>query len=149
MLSKTEIDRKFAARVRVLKTGTVTPLHSAAEAGLDAEGTDDAEVRRDRVQHEADPYLHEAPRVAEVDLAELDKAYRQAFDTPSGYPPMRPVDAEQFRRPLVTAGHEANSPGYAPPGQAVPVPSATLAPGMITRPLLADGQSRPCAPEAC
>lgn len=59
------------------------------------------------------------------------------------------MDAEQSRRPPAVAGHAADSPGYGPPGEAVPIPSATLAPGMITRPLLADGQSRPCAPEAC
>ena len=85
----------------------------------------------------------------ELDCAELGKRYSQAVDVAEGYPAMRPVHAEQFRRGPATAGHAANSPAYGPPGQAMPVPSATLAAGLITRPLLTDGQARPCAPEAC
>ena len=75
----------------------------------------------------------------QVDLSEVGKAYRQAFEVnyPADYPALRMVGAEQFRR----------TP--APAGQPVPVPSATLSAGMISRPLLTDGQSRPCPPEAC
>ena len=147
MLTRSQIDRKFA-----LKAEALTPLHSASEAVVDAEGTDgpdEAELRRERIQHLADPYPADLPEVDEVDVAELGKRFNQAVDVPEGYPAMRPVHAEQFRRAPIAAGHEANSPGYAPPGRAVPVPSATLAPGMIVRPLLTDGQSRPCAPDAC
>ena len=146
MLTPSEIDKKFARRA--LKAAeALTPAHAAAEAGMNADGTDgasEAERRRDRVQHEADPYLHEAPEVDHLDCAEVAKRFNQAFDTPDGYPAMRPVAAEQFRRPPATAGH-----GYGPPGRPVPVPSATLTPGMITRPPLSDGRSRPSAPEAC
>jgi hypothetical protein len=147
MLSRWEKDRQFAARALALKAGALTPQHSAAEAAVDAdaEGDNDADRLRRRIQHEAEPYPIEVP---EVDCADLGKRYREAFDTPDGYPPMRMVDAEQFRRRPVAAGHAADSPGYGPPGQAVPVPSATLAPGMVTRPLLTAGRSRPCAPEA-
>ena len=79
---------------------------------------------------------------------DVGKMYQDALDMPAnpGYPAMRPVNPEMFRRGPVAAGEAAYSPGYAAPGRAVPVPSAVLAPGMITRPLLTDGQSRPCAP---
>ncbi len=143
MLTRSQIDRTFA-----LKAEAVTPLHAAAAAGLDARDADEAERRRQRVQHEADPYLHEDD-LPEVAHADLSKAFNQAVDVPEGYPPMRPVRAEEFRRGPLTAGQEAYSPGNGPPGQAMPIPSATLAAGMITRPALTDGQSRPCAPEAC
>lgn len=151
MLTKLEIDKKFAGRA--LKAAeALTPAHAAAEAALDADGTecpDEAELRRERIQHLVDPYPPDLPEVDQLDCAEIGKRFNQAFDAPDGYPPLRPVNAEQFRRPPVAAGHVANSPGYDPPRRAVPVPSATLAPGMISRPLLSDGQSRPCAPEAC
>ncbi len=140
MLTRYQVDRQFAAQA--LKAEALTPQHSAAEAGMDDEET--ARRRRDRVQHEADPYLHEED-LPEVAHADLPKAFDQAVDVPSGYPAMRPVCAEEFRRGPLTAGQEAYSAGYGP-GQAFPVPSATLAPGMITRPVLTDGQSRPAAP---
>ena len=153
MLTKSQIDKKFAARALTLKMevpAPPTPGHSAAEGAVDADNGEDAKRRRrERVQHEVDPYLHEAPEVDCVDLAELGKRYRQAMDVPTGYPPLRQVSAEDFRRAPATAGHAAYSPGYETPGRPVPVPTATLAPGMVTRPLLTDGQSRPCAPGAC
>jgi hypothetical protein len=147
MLTRSQIDRKIAERA--LKAEALTPQHSAAEAAVGAGDDEDAKRRRDRVRHEADPYPADVPEVAEVDLADLGKRFTQAADVPEGYPPMRPVHAEDFRRAPIAADHQANSPGYAPPGQAVPVPSATLSAGMITRPLLTDGQSRPCATGAC
>jgi hypothetical protein len=135
MLSKSEIDKKFAGQA--LKTGApVTPAHSAAEGAVAADGDESAHRRRDRVQHEADPYLHEAPEVAEVDLAELGKLSRRfgdVADAPDGYPPMRLMDAEQFRgRGPAGTGHAAGSPGY---GAAVPLPTAPLSPGPDSGPL--------------
>lgn len=131
-----------------------TPGHSAAAAANEyahdnAEAAE-AQRRRARVQHEVDPYPDEAPGVDEVDLAELGKRYNQAFEggTPEDYPPMRPVRAEQFRRAPATAEHAACSAAYENPGRPVPVPSETLKPGMVTRPLLTDGRSRPSAPRA-
>jgi hypothetical protein len=153
MLSTWEAERQWQARALALKAEAVTPAHSAAEGAMDADEAEDGEDakrrRRERVQHEADPYLHEAPEVDCVDVAEAGKLRIEAVDVPVGYPPMRLVDAEQFRRGPATAGHAADSPGYAPPGRPVPVPSATLSPGMISRPPLGDGQARPRAPEAC
>jgi len=122
-------------------------LRRGLDAAGEAQGGEDAKQRRrERVQHEVDPYLHEAP---EVDCVDVPKAYNQAVDVPEGYPPLRPVHAEQFRRGPVTADHAAYSPGYAAPGRPVPVPAAALAPGMASRPLPADGRAAPCAPEAC
>jgi hypothetical protein len=146
MLIPSEIDKKFAQKA----PGAATPAHSAAEAEVSEAGGDEetAGRLRERIQHEADPYLHEAPEVDCLDVSELGKFRTEAVDVPAGYPPMRPVTAEQFRRGPATAGHAANSPGYAPPGRPVPVPSATLAPGMVTRPLLTDGRAAQCAPGA-
>lgn len=96
MLSRWEADHQFAARALALKSEGLTSQHSAAEAAVDAEDDDDAKRRRrEHIQHEVDPYLHEAPGVAHADLG---KAYDQAVDVPEGYPPLRPVHAEQFRR---------------------------------------------------
>jgi hypothetical protein len=113
---------------------------------MEADEAGGAERRRRRVQHDADPYPVEG--LPEVAHADFPKAYDQAVDVPVGYPPLRPVHAEQFRRRPVAVGHAADSPGYGPPGQAVPVPTSAPTPGMISRPLLTDGRSRPCAPEA-
>ena len=127
---------------------SLTPGHAAAEGALDADDENErARRRRERVQHEVDPYMHEAPEVASFDVG---KMYRDGLDMPAnpGYPAMRPVSPEAFRRGPVIAGEAAYSAGYAVPGRAVPVPSAILAPGMISRPLLTDGQARPCAPES-
>jgi hypothetical protein len=153
VLSRHEIDRKFDEQARLYKTAEPpTPGHAAAEAAneyaADNEEAAQAERRRRRIQHEVDPYLHEAPEVASFDVG---KMYRDALDMPEnpGYPAMRPVSAESFRRVPVIAGEAACSPGYDTPGLAVPVPSATLSAAAIARPLLTDGQSRPCAPEAC
>jgi hypothetical protein len=143
MLTRSQIDKKFAARA--LKAEALTPGHAAAEGAMDDEET--ARRRRERVQHEADPYLHEED-LPEVAQADLPKAFNQAFDTPAGYPSMRTVNAEQFRRGPIADGEAAYSPAYSQPGRAVPVPSATLAPGMATRPLLAEGRSRACVPGA-
>jgi hypothetical protein len=149
MLTRAEIDRKFAQKA----PGAVTPAHSAAEAGQESDeaGTRDEDAKRrlrERVQHEADPYLHEAPEVDCLDVSELGKFRTEAVDVPAGYPPMRPIDAEQFRRGSATAGHAAYSPGYETPGRPVRIPSASLAPGQVSRPLLTDGRARPCAPGA-
>ena len=89
--------------------------------------------------------LTPAHAAAEPDLG---KRFSQAYDTPDGYPRLQQVSAESFRRGPVTAGEAAYSPAYEAPGWSVPVPSAVLGPGMIARPLLTDGHSRPCAPEA-
>src|SRR6266567_4622668 len=133
MRTRYQVDRQAAAVA--LKTGMPTPGHAAAEAGLAADeagheaGHEDqaraARRRRERVQHEAEPYPDEVPDVDRFDVGELGKLHTQAVDVPEGYPPMRLVDAEQFRRGPAAAGHAANSPGYAAPGRPVPVPSAT------------------------
>lgn len=150
MLTRSQIDKRIAERA--LKAEDLTPGHAAARAGLgieDGETADEAERRRRRVQHEADPYLHEGD-LPEVAHADLPKAFNQAFDTPDGYPPMHLVNAEEFRRPPIADGRAAYSPGYGPPDRAVPVPSAPLAPGMISRPVLTDGRARLGVPrESC
>ena len=62
MLTRSQIDRLYAQQA--LKAEALTPQHSAAGAAVDADDVEDAERRRRRVQHEADPYPVEAPEVA-------------------------------------------------------------------------------------
>jgi hypothetical protein len=152
VLSRHEIDRKFDEQSRLSKTAQpLTPGHAAAEAANEYaaanEEAAEAERRRRRIQHEVDPYLHEAPEVASFDVG---KVYRDALNVPEhpDFPAPGPVNPEMFRRGPVVAGESAYSPGYAAPGQAVPVPSVTLAPGTATRPLLSDGQAQAAAPQA-
>jgi hypothetical protein len=108
-------------------------------------GEDEAELRRERIQHLADP-CGEPAEIPEVDVAEFAKRYDQAFEAPTGYPQLGRVDPEMCRRGPVTRGEAAYSAGYGTPGQPVPIPSATLTAGAICRPVLAEGQSRSCAP---
>lgn len=152
MLTPWELERRLEQqRAMALKAQALTPQHSAAEAGMEEAGEDAVRRRREHIQHEVDPYPPDLPEVDHLDCAEVGKRFSQACEVefPAGYPPLRPLNAEEFRRAPAAAGHAAYSPGYGAPGQAVPVPSSVLSPGMVTRPLLTDGQARACAPEAC
>jgi hypothetical protein len=148
MRTAMEIDRLLAERALKAAEG-VTPQHTAASAEVEAEDGEEAEQRRLRVQHLADPFSvpAEMPEVAHVDVGKL---YRDALNVPANpdFPAPGPVNPEVFRRGPVAGDHAACSPGYEAPGWSVPVPTAVLAPGMISRPLLTDGQARPSA-EGC
>lgn len=51
------------------------------------------------------------------------KSFRELNPGPSSFPTPGEISATQFRRPLITAGHEAPSPGHQPPNSAkVPPP---------------------------
>jgi hypothetical protein len=146
MLTRWELDRVIAGQA--LKTGAPTPGHAAAEGAVDGQDPDEAERRRLRVQHAADPYTEPAELPA-VDCAELGKRYNQAYDTPDGYPQPGRVDPEEFRRAPLAAGRAAYGTAYQEPGRAVPVPSTAMSPGTAVRPLLADGRARPCGAGGC
>jgi hypothetical protein len=147
MLTRFQVVRLAAERARVLKAEALTPLHAASEAMHDAGGDDEAERRRRRVQHEADPYPVEAPEVA---VADLDKAFRQASDVATGYPPMAPpLSADMFRRGPVTSGEASYGADYDVPGWSVRVPRGTLEASTISRALISEGQSRACTPGGC
>ena len=151
MLTPFELEQRLEQRARILKAEALTPQHAAAEAAMGAcddeeDQAEEAEEVRRRVQHEADPYLHDAPEVAHADLG---KRFDQAYDTPAGYPQMGAVSPETFRRGPIVTGEAAYGPGYCPPARRVPVPSATVSAAAIARPLMTGGQSRPCAPEGC
>jgi hypothetical protein len=145
MLTPYEIDRRCAELA--LKTGAPTPGHVAAEGAVDGQEPDEAEQRRLRFQHLADP-LAEPAEVPEVAVADLDKAYRdgQAFQPPAGYPEPRRVSAEEFRRGPLAAGHAAYSAAYEAPGRPVPVASEAMNAARISRPLMTDGRARPRPP---
>jgi hypothetical protein len=149
MLTPGELDRVIDQRDRVLKVTVPTPAHSEAmaanEYGAGQEEIAEAERLRRRVQHEVDP----EPEAAEVAEADVDKVFRQAAGgVPTGYPPLRQVSAEEFRRGPVTAGHATYGVNYDLSARPAPVPSAMNV-AVVSRPLLTDGRSRPCAPEAC
>jgi hypothetical protein len=67
ILSAYEIDQRIEqqARERALKAQAVTPQHSAAEAAMDCDGDEDqAEELRQRIGHQAEPELVDAPEVS-------------------------------------------------------------------------------------
>ena len=146
MLTPSEFDRLCEQRALTLKAAQPpTPGHSAAAAANeyagDVEANADAQRRRSRVQHAADPYLGDDNdcEMGEVVAADLDKRYREAYDTPSGYPAMGTVSPELFRRGLIPAGQSSPGTDYDPPALPAPPPSATVTPGMISRPLVTGG----------
>jgi hypothetical protein len=108
----------------------------------------DAQRRRSRIQHEAEPFTgdDDGRHMDEAALADLGKRFRDAADTPSGYPVMGPVSAEQFRDGPITRDHASYGASYEAAPRVMPVPTATISAGAITRPLLTDGRSRPGAP---
>lgn len=145
MLTPWEIDLRIEKQERAARDAGLTPRHSAAAAGLEAgdgEDDDEAEEVRRRVQHQAEPYPPDAPEVVHADL---DKAYRQAFDAPTGYPGMARVSPEAFRRGPIAAGEAAYGIDYDVSARPVPVPSGTLGAAAIGRPLITGGQSAPSA----
>jgi hypothetical protein len=158
MLTPAEIDRKIEAaeaEKRKKRTGHTThivienlnkPSHAPTRIEPDPLPDDDdalAERRRERVQHEAEPYPDDVPEVVQADL---DKAFRQAPDVAAGYPPMAPPpSADMFRRPLVS-GHASPGVDYEPPSVSVHVPRGVLKASTVSRALITGGQSRPCAP---
>lgn len=160
MLTPFEIEQRLQARAlqaQALKAQAVppTPGHSAAAAANDFAGRTreaaEAERRRGRVQHEADPRPEadddgDAPEMVRPDV---DKRFRQAFEVevPAGYPALGMVSPETFRRGVITGGEAAVSPGYMAPARPVPVPVATVNAAAICRPLLTDGRARPGAGE--
>lgn len=107
MLSPLEFDRLCEQRALALKAAQPpTPGHSAAAAATeyadDVAENAEAQRRRSRVQHEATPYAGDDDDAACVAEPDVDKRLRDAADSPSGYPPLRQVSAEEFRRGPVT-----------------------------------------------
>jgi len=126
-------------------TGSDSEAIAANEYAGDVEEDAEAQRRRSRIQHEADPYASDSDDdgcvMDEAIVADLGKRFRNAYDTPSGYPVMDQVDAEMFRRGPTVAGEAAYGPGYAgfaPDACPVPVPSATVSAAAITRPLITE-----------
>lgn len=146
ILSAYEMNQRIEqqARERALKAQAATPLHTAAEAGMEGQDGDEdqAEEVRERVRHLADPYPPDAPEVAHADLGKL---FRDAVNVPTGYPLPGHVSPEAFRRGPVTAGEAAYGVSYDPSARPVPVPSSALSAASVTRPLITDGRSAAAA----
>jgi hypothetical protein len=93
----------------------LTPQHAACEGALD--GEDRARSVRtadDDPVVEAQEEAGRGPGIREG-VAELPKAFRDAYGPPADYPQPASVHPEVFRRGPITAGHDALSPGYGPP----------------------------------
>ena len=151
MLTPWEVDRRLEQRALALKAGTLTPAHAAAEAEVDAgdhgepDDPDEATQRRRRVQHQADPYLPEIPggrlRGPGQGLPRPGRCGR-AIRLPA-VRPGKPGDVPP------RAGHPGRGglqPGsYDTSAAPVPIPRGTISAAGFSRPLLTEGQSRPCA----
>jgi hypothetical protein len=92
----------------------LTPAHAAAEGAVDEHGSsaDDAVTE---IQEEAS----RGPGIREG-VAESSKAFRDAYSVPAEYPQPVQVSPEAFREGPVSAGHQADSPGWQPPSQGPP-----------------------------
>lgn len=86
----------------------VTPQHAACEAAVAGDDDEVARERARRVQHEADP-------VGELATPDMDKAYRDAYPSPTEYPQPIRVSPEDFRRGPIRDGQGALSPDLEPP----------------------------------
>jgi hypothetical protein len=74
---------------------------------------------------------------------EAHKAFRDANPGPTTYPTPGCVCPSTFNRPVITAGHATNSPGYDGPNTAPDVASSPARVGSFTRPPLSSMQETP------
>src|SRR5690349_12175239 len=140
MLTPWEVDLHIEQQA--LKAQAITPQHATVEGAMDGAGggEDQAGEARRRVQHLAEPYPPDMPKVAEADV---DQLFNQAVNVPTGYPRPGHVSPEAFRRGPVDAGEAAYGVSYDVSARPVPVPAGTLAAAAVRRPPLADDHARP------
>src|SRR6185503_3263660 len=74
---------------------------------------------------------------------ELHKAFRDANPGPTSYPSPGSVTPNGYNRPVITAGHAANSPGYDGPNSSPDVASGSPNAHSFDRPPLASGHQSP------
>lgn len=75
--------------------------------------------------------------------AEMHKAFRDANPGPTSYPSPGSVSPQQFKRPVITGGHAANSTGYDSPNTSPSVASGTPNAHSFNRPPLGAGHQSP------
>lgn len=74
---------------------------------------------------------------------ELHKAFRDANPGPTSYPTPGMVTPGQYKRPVITGGHAANSPGYDGPNSSPSVASGPVHAQSFDRPPLSSGHQSP------
>lgn len=74
---------------------------------------------------------------------EMHKAFRDANPGPSSYPSPGSMSPRKFNRPVITAGHAANSPGYGPPNSGPDVAATAPNAHSFDRPPLSAGHQSP------
>jgi hypothetical protein len=104
-LANAEIRKAAEQRAAQQARKAITPQHSACEAAVDSSDDERARERDRRVQHLADP-------VGEVAAPDMDKAFRDAFPSPDGYP------APSVMSPGRGPDHPVLQQGQAAPGPA-------------------------------
>jgi hypothetical protein len=75
--------------------------------------------------------------------AEMHKAFRDANPGPTTYPTPGSMSPSSYNRPVITAGHAANSPGYDGPNSSPDVASGTPNATHFDRPPLGAGHQTP------
>jgi hypothetical protein len=142
-LASAEIRKAAEQRAAQQAREAITPQHAACEGAVDGDDDERARERARRVQHLADP-------AGEVAAPDMDKAFRDAFPGPAGYPvPSVMSPGRGPDHPVLQPGQATPSPGYGPPS-AFGVPRATLNAADFRRGPLTEGQSAlgPSYPEA-
>ena len=74
---------------------------------------------------------------------EMHKAFRDANPGPTSYPSPGSITPNGYNRPVITAGHAANSPGYGTPNSSPDVASSAPNATHFDRPPLASGHQSP------
>jgi len=74
---------------------------------------------------------------------ELHKAFRDANPGPTSYPTPGMMSPGKFKRPVITGGHAANSPGYGSPNTSATIPDTPPSAGSFGRPPLSAGHQSP------
>lgn len=74
---------------------------------------------------------------------EMHKAFRDANPGPTSYPSPGMMSPGKFKRPVVSEGHAANSPGYGPPNSSATIPDTAPNAHSFGRPPLGAGHQSP------
>jgi hypothetical protein len=75
---------------------------------------------------------------------EMHKAFRDANPGPTSYPSPGAISPNGYKRPLITEGHSASSPGYGAPNSSADVASGpVMGAGSFDRPPLSSGHQSP------
>jgi hypothetical protein len=74
---------------------------------------------------------------------EMHKAFRDANPGPTSYPSPGCITPNGYRRPLITEGHSASSPGYGTPNTSAMIPDGAPSASGFSSPPLSSGHQSP------